>query len=138
MLARETETDWETLKRLAKALGKPLPELQPVPDPAAPPRRVVGEGPASADSYLSARDPESTDSGPGTRQLTEEEIAAEVAKVMTPLVEALAKKGEFVVARWLLTVAGEANDQSVDNVRPLIDLARDFLWRADHVRSGDE
>jgi len=130
MLRREVATDMQVLERLAKALGKPLPELQAVPDPSPPRARVVREGTTSRDSPNSAHVLE----GASSPSLTGDQIAKEVAEVLAPLVEQLAAKGESVVARWLLAVAGEANDQSVDNVRPLIDLARLFLWRAEQSR----
>lgn len=65
--------------------------------------------------------------------LSADEIAEEVARVLEPLVDELAKKGSIVVARWLLTLAGEANDQGVTDVKSIIDLARHFLYRAERA-----
>jgi len=131
MLRREVAPDVTTLEKLARALGKTLPEFQAVPDSAI--RRSVEQNTTTRGARVS----EPASSPSAEQPLSAEQIADEVGAVLEPLVEQLAAKGESVVARWLLAVAGEANDQSVDNVRPLIDLAREFLWRAEGSRRPD-
>jgi hypothetical protein len=84
------------------------------------------------DSYSGVRGGEDTRSEP-SESLSPQQIADEVSEVLAPLILQLAEKGPLVAARWLLTAAAEANDQSVSDVRSLIDLARDFLWRAERV-----
>lgn len=118
-------TDWlmRGVGEAPRRGGKTPPGLPQAERPAVRER-------AGRESYPGGQRGEAASSEP----LSPEQIADEVGEVLEPLVQQLAAKGESVVARWLLAVAGEANDQSVDNVRPLIDLARDFLWRAERVR----
>jgi len=118
MLRREVAPDALTLERLAKAFGKPLPVLRLAPEPGRPPGggRAARSTPSNQAEMLGA-----------------EEIAEEVGEVLEPLIKLLAGKGGTIAARWLLAVAAEANDQGVTDVRPLIDLARELLWRAERV-----
>ena len=50
---------------------------------------------------------------------------------ITHQVEKLAAKGPRAIAMWLLAAASSANDQGINDVKPLIDLARRYLHVAE-------
>jgi len=91
-----------------------------------PAPRSVRDGAPSGASALA------TGSSAPPDPLTGDQIATSVAARLAPLIEQLAAKGELVVARWLLSVAAEASDQGVADVKRIIDLARDYLRHAEH------
>jgi len=117
----------------AQAAGLTAGWMREGTPPAPTVKRAAGEGTTTREQHNGARvrDDSSSES---FETLSPDQIADEVGDVIEPLVQQLATKGGAVVARWLLTVAGEANDQGVENVKPLIDLAREFLYRAERAR----
>lgn len=64
-------------------------------------------------------------------RLSPEEVTREVVDAIAHQVGKLAAKGPRAVAMWLLSAASSANDQGINDVKPLIDLARRFLHVAE-------
>lgn len=117
------DVDW-----ILSGRGRP-PKVAAEPASRPQGRPAAGQGTPGAESPPGARGGRSTASGPAA-PLSPDEIAEEVSNVLAPLIEQLANKGPHVAANWLLVAAAEASHQTVPDVKPLIDLARDFLWRA--------
>lgn len=102
-----------------------------------------GTGPAATAAGRAVREDvrvptsgESTRATPSepTELLGADEIATSVGKAVGDLIERLAQKRDgMVAAHWLLAVASAAQAQGVNDVRPLIDLARYLMWRAEHA-----
>lgn len=137
------DAEQATIKRLARAMDFAFPDLDvsfPETD-ASRVKRYRDRPPGPPDARSVAEAPAGYHGGPGGEAgespdaLSPQEIADRVAAVLAPLIDRLAEKRHGVVAaQWLLLVASEAQKQGLEDVRPIIDLARELMWRAEHAR----
>lgn len=115
----------EHLQRLAQGLGIPVEQLS---SGTEAPHRTPGM-PQDARSPRTPRQmPTSSPSGQTAHSaLTAEEIVELVTHAIAVQIRHLAEKGPHATGMWLLGAASSANHQGINDVKPLIDLARRLL-----------